>query len=86
MGKDEVRAGHRHKKNDQVLVCVAGSCEIYVNDGIEKQTFLLDRPDKGLLMERRDWHTMYNFSKDAVLLVLASEPYDVNDYIDEEYP
>ncbi len=86
VGKDEVRAGHRHKNNVQVLVCVTGSCEIYVNDGANKQTFLLDRPDQGLLMEPRDWHTMYNFTKDALLLVLASEPYDLDDYIDEEYP
>src|SRR6266568_1416954 len=80
VGKDEVRAGHRHKNNVQVLVCVTGSCEIYVNDGANKQTFLLDRPDQGLLMEPRDWHTMYNFTKDALLLVLASEPYDLDDY------
>jgi len=86
VGKNEVRAGHRHIKNIQALVCMAGNCEIFVNDGEDKQIFLLDRPDKVLLMEPRDWHTMYNFSSDAMLLVLASEPYDVNDYIDEEYP
>lgn len=84
--KDVVRAGHRHKKNVQVLICVKGSCEIYVNDGVQKENFVLDRPDKGLLMRPEDWHTMYNFTPDALLLVLASEPFDVNDYIDEEYP
>jgi WxcM-like, C-terminal len=36
-------------------------------------------------MEPQDWHTMYNFSADALLLVLASETYDLGDYIDEEY-
>lgn len=86
VGKEEVRAGHRHHRNIQALICVRGSCEIYVNNGVTKETFLLDRPDICLIMEPRDWHTMYNFSPDALLLVLASEPYDVNDYIDEEYP
>ena len=83
---NEIRAGHRHKKNVQVLVCVSGACEIFVNDGSTKATYQLDRPDLALLMEPQDWHTMYNFSPDALLLVLASEPYDINDYIDEEYP
>jgi len=81
-----VRAGHRHKKNIQALVCLSGSCEIYVNNGQNKETFRLDSPDKFLLMEPQDWHTMYHFTPDAVLLVLASEPYDLDDYIDEEYP
>lgn len=83
---DQVRAGHRHKKTIQLLVCVRGSCEVFVNDGSQRQTYLLDRPDLGLLMEPQDWHTMFNFTPDSLLLVLASEYYDVNDYIDEEYP
>lgn len=85
VSKESVRAGHRHKKNTQALICVSGSCEIFVNDGSTRQTFQLDRPDQYLLLETKDWHTMQNFSPDAVLLVLASEHYDVNDYIDEEY-
>jgi dTDP-4-dehydrorhamnose 3,5-epimerase-like enzyme len=83
--RNVVRAGHRHKKNTQALICVSGSCEVFVNDGVSKQTYVLDRPDQYLLLETRDWHTMRNFSLNAVLLVLASEHYDVNDYIDEEY-
>jgi hypothetical protein len=82
---DEVRAGHRHKKNIQALICVRGSCRVYVNNGITRETFLLDRPDMCLLMNPEDWHTMDRFSPDALLLVLASEPYELSDYIDEEY-
>jgi hypothetical protein len=81
-----LRGGHRHKKNRQVLVAVAGSCEIFVNNGREKSVFALDSPAKGLLLEMEDWHTMDKFSSGCVLLVLASEPYDVDDYIDEPYP
>lgn len=79
------RGGHRHKKNIQALICVKGSCEIFVNNGKEKTTYLLDRPNKCLLLAVEDWHTMDKFSEDAVLLVLASECYDASDYIDEEY-
>jgi len=79
------RGGHRHKKTIQALVCVCGSCEIYSNNGKEEFIYKLDRPDKCLIVEPPDWHTMFNFSRDALLLVCASEEYDVNDYIDEAY-
>ncbi|MEM4655053.1 MAG: FdtA/QdtA family cupin domain-containing protein, partial [Thermosphaera sp.] len=79
------RGGHRHKKNMQALIAVSGKCEVFVNDGEKKQTFSLDQPNKMLILECKDWHTMDKFSKDCVLIVLASEYYDKNDYIDEEY-
>lgn len=84
-GADGLRGGHRHKKNHQILVAVAGSCEIFVNNGREKSVFVLDSPAKGLVLELEDWHTMDKFSPGCVLLALASEPYDVTDYIDEPY-
>ena len=81
-----LRGGHRHRKNTQLLVAVAGEVRIWVNDGKKKQDYLLKRPCQGLLLETTDWHTMDNFSPDCVLLVLASEAYDVGDYIDDPYP
>ncbi len=81
-----LRGGHRHRKNVQLLVPVAGSVRIHVHDGKRKRDYRLERPDQGLLLETPDWHTMDDFSPDCVLLVLASEPYDVADYIDEPYP
>ena len=80
-----VRGGHRHKSTTQGLVCIAGSCEIYNNDGTKEEIFQLDSPSKCLVVEPRDWHTMQKFSSDAILLVFASTKYDVNDYIDEPY-
>ncbi len=82
---DEVRGGHRHKKSIQALINVKGSCEIFSDNGVKQETFLLDSPSKCLLLEPEDWHTMSKFTKDAVLLVLASEYYDKGDYIDEPY-
>ena len=80
------RGGHRHKRTRQALICLSGSCDIYVNDGQSEQTFKLDSPSKCLLVEPEDWHTMGDFSSAATLLVFASERYDQNDYIDEKYP
>lgn len=80
-----VRGGHRHKKTIQAAICLTGSCDIYNNDGSEEQHFALDKPHKCLVLETKDWHTMSNFSKDAILMVLASEYYEHEDYIFEPY-
>jgi len=80
-----IRGGHRHYKTRQALICLGGSCEIYVNDGEKEQIYMLDDPSKCLIVEAKDWHTMDKFTKNATLLVFASEFYNVNDYIDEAY-
>jgi dTDP-4-dehydrorhamnose 3,5-epimerase-like enzyme len=79
------RGGHRHKKTIQALICLGGSCEIYINNGEKEEIILLDSPKKCLIIEPKDWHTMDNFSKGSTLLVFASEYYDKDDYIDKEY-
>ena len=85
-GVDEsVRGGHRHKSTIQAAVCLQGACHIHNNDGEKKQEFILDKPNKCLILETRDWHTMDHFTPDAILMVLASEFFDPNDYIFEPY-
>ena len=79
------RGGHRHKKTIQALISLGGSCEIYTHDGNKEETYILDSPNKCLILDSKDWHTMDNFSKGATLLVFSSEYYDKDDYIDEEY-
>lgn len=77
-----VRGNHAHKDLKQVLICVSGACtiECELPDGSKVQ-HRLDWPDRGLLIEGLVWREMKEFSKDAVLLVLASEHYDEADYI-----
>lgn len=79
------RGGHRHKKTIQALISLGGNCDIYVNDGEKKETFSLSTPNKCLILNPKDWHTMDKFSKGSTLLVFASEYYDKDDYIEEEY-
>jgi dTDP-4-dehydrorhamnose 3,5-epimerase-like enzyme len=79
------RGGHRHKKTVQAAVCIQGSCYINNHDGTAASTFLLNRPDQCLIIEPADWHTMNRFSADAILMILASEYFDQNDYIFEAY-
>lgn len=77
---EKVRGHHAHKELEQYLMCVHGTCTVVLDDGIEKETVVLDAPNKGLYVGSNVWRTM-EFSQDAVLLVLASQPYEEPDYI-----
>lgn len=77
----EVRGEHAHKTLQQFLVCVAGRCALIVDDGVIREEIALDSPTVGVYMPPMIWGVQYKFSPDAVLLVLASDPYDPNDYI-----
>ena len=75
------RGFHAHRDLKQIAICVKGSCRFVVDDGKQKEELWLDSPTQGLLIEGLLWREMYDFSPDCVLLVLASEHYDENDYI-----
>lgn len=82
---DSIRGNHRHHKTIQAAICIVGSCMITNDNNIVKESFSLDNPNKCLLLYPEDYHAMYDFSKDAILLVLASEYFDKEDYIYEKY-
>ena len=78
----DVRRGlHAHKKGNEFLVCVSGSCRILLDDGHQKEVILLDCPDEGLYVPCNLWREMFDFSSDAVLMAVADQPYDEKDYI-----
>lgn len=76
-----VRGKHAHKELEQILVCIHGSCKILMDDGREKKIVPLEKPYEGLYIAHNIWREMFDFSSDAVLLVLASELYDESDYV-----
>lgn len=76
-----VRGGHAHKRLRQVIVCLAGSCVIDLDDGEQTFSVPLDDPVSGLMLEPMIWHEMREFSGGCVLMVLASDHYDEADYI-----
>ncbi|WP_267414601.1 MULTISPECIES: FdtA/QdtA family cupin domain-containing protein [unclassified Sphingomonas] len=75
------RGFHAHRLLEQLAVCVAGSCTIVVDDGVNRADVRLDRPDLGLSISRMIWREMHDFSPDCVLMVLASRHYEPVDYI-----
>ena len=76
-----VRGQHAHKSLEQILVCIHGSCKIRLDNGYEKKVIPLEKPYEGLYVGNNMWREMFDFSPDAVLMVLASELYNEEDYI-----
>ena len=75
------RGFHAHKHLEQILICIHGSCDVLLDNGTEKKVISLEKPYEGLYVANNMWREMYNFSPDAVLMVLASEYYKEEDYI-----
>ncbi len=82
-----VRGYHRHKKTIQAAVCLTGSCRVFSQSGnkLPIKQFTLNKPSKCLIIQPEDFHWMNSFSKDAILMVFASEFFDKSDYIFESY-
>ena len=77
----ETRGEHAHRECHQFMVCVSGSCCVVVDDGRSRSEVRLDSPCLGLNVPAGVWATQHNYSRDAMLLVFASHPYDPADYI-----
>jgi dTDP-4-dehydrorhamnose 3,5-epimerase-like enzyme len=75
------RGGHAHKNQLELLIPLSGSFDVVLKNGTKKQTITLNKPDKGLLINKNIWRELENFSSGAVCLVLASDVYDEEDYI-----
>lgn len=81
VGKQAIRGGHAHKTLKQILVCINGSCEIeyeYLNN---KGKIILNNPAKGIELDGLVWHTMSKFTQDCVLMSIANDVYNENDYV-----
>ena len=79
---DVIRGQHANRKTEFVLINVAGTSKVMVKDGKGNEAvFSLNRPHTGIYLPKMTWKDMYDFSEDSVLLCLASEHYDAEEYI-----
>ncbi|MDE2336504.1 MAG: FdtA/QdtA family cupin domain-containing protein [Alphaproteobacteria bacterium] len=78
---DAPRGFHAHKTLEQILLCVAGGCDLTLDDGKSKTTIRLDDPATAVHVGPMTWREMSNFTPGCVLLALASDVYDESDYI-----
>lgn len=79
----ESRGGHAHKRLYQLVVAISGSFTVTLDNGWARETILLNHPWQGLLIKPNTWRTLDDFSSGAVCMVLASELFDLEDYIYE---
>ncbi|WP_305373331.1 sugar 3,4-ketoisomerase [Photobacterium leiognathi] len=79
--KGVARGFHAHKDLQQVAVCVKGSCRFILDNGVQRESVILDKPNIGLYIDSMKWREMHDFSQDCVLMVIANHHYDEADYI-----
>lgn len=75
------RGYHAHRKLRQLAVCITGSCSFLLDNGIKQEKVILNKSTEGLSIDGAVWREIHDFSEDCVLLVLADEVYDEDDYI-----
>ena len=75
------RGFHAHKDLQQVAICVKGSCRFILDNGVQRESVILDEPNLGLFIDSMMWREMHDFSDDCVLMVIANHHYDEADYI-----
>jgi dTDP-4-dehydrorhamnose 3,5-epimerase-like enzyme len=81
MVPEAARGAHAHKELQQLMVATSGSVHVTLDDGVNKKTFVLDKPWKGLHVVPGLWRDLDNFAGGTVCMVLASEHYAEEDYI-----
>lgn len=77
----EQRGGHAFRTNEELIIALSGSFDVMVDNGREQHTFQLNRSFYGLYVPHGLWREMRNFSTNSVAFVLASVPFNDDDYI-----
>lgn len=75
------RGGHAHRKCKQMICCVKGSFRLVIHNGLESREFLLDNPDYAIVIQEGVWCSLEDFAEGSVVLVGASEYYNMEGYI-----
>lgn len=77
----EHRGGHAYRENEEFIVALSGSFDVILDDGINKTVYSLNRSYYGLYVPKGIWREMNNFSTNSLALILASTPFNPQDYI-----
>jgi UDP-2-acetamido-3-amino-2,3-dideoxy-glucuronate N-acetyltransferase len=81
VSQGNVRGAHAHKTCHQFMICVNGACSVSLDDGARRSEVRLESASMGLHVQPGVWSMQFNHTPDAVLIVLASHPYDADDYL-----
>lgn len=75
------RGGHAYRENIEFVIALSGSFDITLDYGNREETINLNRSYYGLLIPKKVWRTINNFSTNSLALVLSSTEFDENDYV-----
>ena len=75
------RGVHANKYSEFLMIVISGSCKVLVDDGYKKEIVELNHPNQALYLDKMVWKEMFDFSYNAVLLVLSNERYNEEEYI-----
>ena len=78
---NKVRGQHANRNSEFLLIAISGSCKIKIDDGKKQEIVELNTPHKALYLPKMLWKDMYDFSYNAILLVLANTLYDESEYV-----
>jgi UDP-2-acetamido-3-amino-2,3-dideoxy-glucuronate N-acetyltransferase len=81
VASSRVRGEHAHRKCEQFLVAARSGVSVVVDDGRSRAEVRLTDPSVGLYLPPMVWGIQYKFDRDSLLLVMASLPYEADDYI-----
>ncbi len=79
------RGDHATKKTKLILFPVSGSCNVIVDNGFEKECYLMDDPSKGIYIEEMIWRSMINFSKDCVMMAVCDRKFEPGNETYDDY-
>ena len=79
----QTRGGHAFKLQNEVVIALSGSFQVYLNDGTSEETYLLNRPNQGLYIPKMTWRQFRNFSTNTVVLIITSDLFNEEDYIND---
>ena len=77
----KIRGSHAHIRCHQALICLQGSCKVLIDDGTTREEVVLKNTDYGLYIPPLRWAVQFDYTHDAIVLVLASRTYEEKDYI-----
>lgn len=81
IAEEKTRGGHAHTSCEEIVIAVAGSFDMVVDNGHERMAVRMDSPSRGIYIQKNVWCELRNFSSGTVCIVLASEPYNMNGYM-----
>jgi dTDP-4-dehydrorhamnose 3,5-epimerase-like enzyme len=77
----EVRGGHAFKMQEELIIALAGSFDLVLNNGKKIKKIHLNRSYTGIYVPQGLWRHMENFSTNSVVLILTSTAFNEADYI-----